>query len=359
MSDLDILSIDANICKNFQDEKEKLVEYKDKLSNIERTLTLENINNRIRNTLERSKQELTEHINDIESDRSHNFYIVESAILLEEYKEILSAPMKVNFIGKQIGNDKEKQRVIFEYLEVAQKYVDIEIERLNRKQKIVCYNCPNKKEFDIVDGNIYICMRCSAQQVILKHISSYKDIDRVNISSKYMYDRKVHFRDCINQYQGKQNSTIHQDIYNSLEDQFERHHLLIDSPDKNVRFSRITKEHISMFLKELNYTKHYENINLIYYNFTGVRPDDISYLEDELLSDFDKLTELYDVLFKHIDRKNFINTQYVLFQLLRRHKHQCSKEDFTILKTIDRKSFHDEVYSVLAVNLGWNMESFF
>ncbi len=35
------------------------------------------------------------------------------------------------------------------------------------------------------------------------------------------------------------------------------------------------------------------------------------------MADFDKLTEQYDLLFKDIERKNFINTQYVLFQLLR------------------------------------------
>ena len=47
-----------------------------------------------------------------------------------------------------------------------------------------------------------------------------------------------------------------------------------------------------MFIKLLGYTKHYENVNLIHYNITGVKPDDISYLQDKLLIDFDKITEL-------------------------------------------------------------------
>ena len=114
-----------------------------------------------------------------------------------------------------------------------------------------------------------------------------------------------------------------------------------------------------MFLKELEYNKHYENINLIHYNLTGVKPDDISYLENKLLDDFDSLTELYDKRFKNIDRKNFINTQYVLYQLLSRHKHPCIKEDFTILKTIDRKSFHDDICKVLFEERGWNHSPFF
>ena len=61
----------------------------------------------------------------------------------------------------------------------------------------------------------------------------------------------------------------------------------------------------------------------------------------------------------NINRKNFINTQYVLYQLLLRHKHSCKKEDFIILKTIDRKYFHDEICKSLFEHLGWNFSPFY
>ena len=67
----------------------------------------------------------------------------------------------------------------------------------------------------------------------------------------------------------------------------------------------------------------------------------------------------YDKKFKHINRKNFINTQYVLYNCLCRHKHQCKKEEFIILKTIDRKFFHDEICKVLFEELGWNHTPYF
>lgn len=361
MSEQDILSIDAAIHNNLKNEIKKLPEYIEKIREIERSLELEKIRPRVRVTLETEKATLVEKVNDIENSITYNFYVMESAVLLDQYRRILEAPMRMSFLGKPLKSNKEKQRVINEYIEIAKKYIEIKLEVPEKNNKIICTNCPNKKDFDIIDGNIYICIYCSAQQVVLKHMSSYKDIDRVNISSRYTYDRKVHFRDCINQYQGKQNSTILQKVYDDLENQFELHHLLQGDKDtpKEIRFKNITKEHIGMFLKELEYTKHYENINLIHYNLTGVKPDDISHLEDVLLDDFDALTELYDKLFKNIDRKNFINTQYVLYQLLSRHKHPCVKEDFTILKTIDRKSFHDDVCKVLFEQLGFNLNPFF
>jgi hypothetical protein len=169
-----------------------------------------------------------------------------------------------------------------------------------------------------------------------------------------MYDRKVHFRDCIKQYQGKQNSTIPTVEFNN-------HHLLLgkDTDSKEYRFKNITKNHILLFLKELGYANHYENVHLIHYNLTNIKPDDISYLEDKLMDDFDNLTDLYDKNFKDINRKNFINTQYVLYQLLQRHKHPCKKEEFIILKTIDRKFFHDEVCKTLFETLGWNHTPFY
>ena len=75
---------------------------------------------------------------------------------------------------------------------------------------------PDHTDFNIIDTNIYICMNCSTQQTVLKNVSSYRDIDRVNIGNKYLYDRKIHFRDSINQYQGKQNSTIPKKVYDDL-----------------------------------------------------------------------------------------------------------------------------------------------
>ena len=370
MSDreIDILDIDSKIRANFKEEEDKLPIYKNKLKEIKNTLEYKNITTRVINTLQKTQKELTKHINDIENQASFNFYITEISFLLEKYKEILNKPIKVTFIGKPIKNNKEKKAIISDYLEIAQKYVDIEIiskenqkEKDDKKDKIICNNCNNKKLFEIVDTNIYICTICSAQQVILKNVSSYRDIDRVNISSKYMYDRKIHFRDTINQYQGKQNSTIEQKVYDDLEKQFDLHHLLIGDKDmdKKHRFKNITKEHILMFLKELEYTKHYENVNLIHYNLTGIKPDDIGYLEDKLMDDFDILVDLYDKIFKHINRKNFINTQYILYQLLMRHKHPCSISDFTILKTIDRITFHDDIFRELCYRLGWNFVSAF
>lgn len=364
MQQVDILSIDTKIKQAFQTEYDKLPEYEEKLLDLTTTSKYSNISARAKKTLENNISTISDNIDEIKSREKLHFYVAETAHLLEKYKKILQTPVKMSFVGKSTCNNKEKNDVISQYVSIAQNYTTISIEIPLKSKKVVCNNCPNKNSFDIVDNSIYICLQCGAQQEILLHTSSYRDVDRINISAKYTYDRKVHFRDCINQYQGKQNSTIDPNVYKKLEDQFQKHHLLVGTSKtpKEKRFKNITKEHIHLFLKELEYTKHYENVNLIHYQMTGNKPDDISHLEDRLLDDFDLLTDLYDKKFKNkpgFDRKNFINTQYVLYQLLIRYRHPCKKEDFTILKTVDRKSFHDDVAKICFEELNWNHNPLF
>ena len=73
-------------------------------------------------------------------------------------------------------------------------------------------------------------------------------------------------------------------------------------------------------------------------------------------------TNLYDIKFrknKKFTRKNFINTQYVLYQLLRKYNFPCKSSDFNILKTVERKTFHDDICRQLFNELKWNFKAIF
>jgi hypothetical protein len=124
---------------------------------------------------------------------------------------------------------------------------------------------------------------------------SYRDMSRTNVLQKYTYEKRSHFKDALNQYQGKQNCKIDRQVFDDLEREFERHRLLVG--DKNTpnetRFANIKRQHIMLFLKELGYDKQYENSNYIYTEMTGVKCPDISHLEDQLMGDFDTLANLY------------------------------------------------------------------
>ena len=225
-----------------------------------------------------------------------------------------------------------------------------------------CSTCGNynqdKFEADDVTRKI-TCLECSCQISTIETGHTHQDYTRVNIIGKFVYNRVLHFQDCIKQFQGKQNCKIPDVVYDDLNRKFKSYRLLIDSDNFHARYSKITPQHILMFLRELKYVKHYENVNVIYYVLTNKRIADISHLENKLIEDFKQLVSLYDSLHSkdkpdELDRKNFMNVQYLLFQLLRRHGYKCKLEDFSILKTIDRKLFHDKICSNLFQKLGWN-----
>ena len=362
MSDIDILQIHQSILDNFKQEEGNITRYERKLEEINVSIDLPNLSHKTLKNLENNKLALESKIQNIKSHVNYNFYIMETTELLEKYTKLLHSPMKINFMGKKKQDDINKDEIISKYCSIAKNYTNETINFYKQQSsKITCLTEGCKKTIDIIDNN-YVCTGCGTMLGIVSNFSSYKDVERVNMSSKYTYDRKIHFRDCINQFQGKQNATIEQNVYDKIMEQFELHGLLLDGKDIHTRCANITKEHIYLFLKETGFSKHYEDIVLMHHILTGIKPDDISALEPKLLDDFDILTNAYDQKYRknqNIDRKNFINTQYVLFQLLRRHKYPCKRKDFNILKTIDRKSFHDDVCKSLFEQLGWNFTALF
>lgn len=310
--------------------------------------------------------------------------------LIDEYTSIVSNPLIESGDNEKVLARKSvltsQLLDLYRQIQKSKGWGDIEIPVVpNDKIYNECKTCGNDNEetFEIDDNNNKICMFCATQKRYLETGVTYKDYGRVNIINRFVYNRVLHFNDCIKQYQGKQNCKIPEEVFLDLDEKFITNRIVViqdksylqpdpNNPEKqlqnpvrpdSVRYSKITRAHILMFLKDLKYTKHYENTNLIYYLLTNKRVDDIAHLETRLLMDFKTLIELYDDIYgkdkEKIHRKNFLNSSYLLYQLLRRHNHQCKLEHFTILKTIDRKKFHDDICQNLFYRLQWKFTPIF
>lgn len=366
---MDIISIDSKILQHFDSEKSNALEYKSKIDYLEMILSDSDLEESLKTKIKNTVEEYQSRLNDIQSDRNLGFYISETHEILEKYKKLLKTPVKVKFFGSQQntdveGNRKEKEALMSSYILIAQKYApeDLIASHLSQQQSqishaLCCDNCGCKKS--ISDNFSYICTECGFERDNNSNTLSYKDINRTNVLQKGAYEERSHFKDALNQYQGKQNCKIDRKIFEDLETEFRKHHLLKKTGDK---FSNIKKDHVMLFLKELGYDKQYENANYIYSEMTGIKCPDITHIEEQLIADFDVLVNLYTKKFKYeknIERKSFINIQCVLFQLLLKNKHPCKKDDFNILKTTDRKTFHDDILRELFEELGWNYTPFF
>lgn len=374
---MDIINIHHKIESFYEKEKLVILEYKQKIKDLQEIIDKADTNIQKIQLMSRQIKRYEKCIKK-NSQYSYEYYIHKVSLLLDRLNKILKTPVQIDFMTNKVKENPLKKQLCDQYLNILHEFPNLKkflpndtvIENNNMDHsddddKTICHVCKNDKNFEIVE-NYYICVECGMQQMSHKTMTSYNDGDRINIYTKYTYDRKNHFKDCINQYQGTQHTKIEDFVYKDLEKEFEKHHLLVgdSSTPKKVRFQNITKKHVLMFLKELKYHKHYENFVLIHYKMTGVPPDDIRHLFDKLLDDFEVITELYDKLNKENKlpmsdsydnpRKNFINTQYVLYALLCRHKHRIDRTSINMLKTKDRIFWHDKVIRILFEHLGWN-----
>jgi hypothetical protein len=364
-SHLDILQIDERIKIQLRSEYNKIEDYKKELRKI---ITLEGkavsqSNEIICMTgimlticedpdITQRKNEILKKITEIENKFAE--YICTTQDLIKEYREIMGMPLKVSFfrgkstVPKQID---KKHDILGKFIEIAKNYVTIQTYKQEKDEKIRC-DCGNKFEFRRTDCSL-VCEFCGKEFETYFIQTTYKDTNRVNMSQKYKYKRKIHFKDTMYQYQGKQNKKIPQIVFDSLEDEFRKHSLLADERDLHKRHKNITKENIYMFLNETGHTSFYEDINYIHRYFTGIACPNISDIENVLMNDFDKIVEVYDSL-PNVDRINFLNGQYILYQLLRKHNKKPKDIDFSILKTRERLIEHDAIYEKIAEKLEFN-----
>lgn len=367
MLNIDIIEIDSIIRKFLTDDINENYNSNNEILDQINVLLNTSVNNMTKYKLLQTKSMLIEKNKNIRNDILF-FYLLDTIHYIEKYKQIISVPIKVNFMGKKnsVTSCKEKEDIIKKYTDISNKYIEtlkipINIKFPEKNSDIIKCNSCGSNDITEKDFDFYVCNNCYSLLYNTYTHTSYKDINRVNMNNRYMYIRRSHFKDCIMQFQGKQSVIIPQIIYDNLEKQLEKHYLLNGNKQvkKEIRYKNVTKKHIIIFLKELGYSKHYENINLIHYNLTGQKPHDISHLEDVLLNDFEILTELYDKRFCDLNRRNFINIHYVLFQLLHRHNYPYNNNDKVTIKTLERKYLYDEICKQLFEELGWNHHPFY
>ena len=378
-TNMDILELNTKIQIFIDNESINIENSKCVLNSVDTLLALEKSNLRpgMIYKLNSLKENLTRSIEEYENLKYFN---IDVAPLIEKYHNLNKQTMTIPFFNTNKKNLKEhsikKEQTQKEFIQKLKEYTNLKsFEYMMKNYAFVPKSspppciCGNKSEF-IRDEDRAVCAICSTEQSLISNTSSFSDVGRVNMASKYTYNRKVHFRDCIIQYQGKQKTHIPEEIYTILEVKLAERKVINDSPSRLKRYEKVTRAMVLDILKELeskDIKKFYDDIVLIHHTLTGQACDNIENLEDSLLDDFDKLTETYDNLYtnkennedgqsKGTKRKNFINAQFVLYQLLRKHGHSCNEMDFLTLKTSERKKYHHTICKELFSILGWNYD---
>ena len=344
--DLSIFHIDSQIQKKLETKFSTVSELQRDLSSL--LWILQNSKNPTDRILASKRVNiLRKAIQNLETSLELTLYFHRTSDIIEEYRQLVNSSGPCSFIGRKPEKDsieERKEELIAQFLCVAKDY--IEIENMGKApEKIKCSSCCSI-EFEFDERNsVYICKVCRTEKRILDDSPSFRDTDRVNMSSRFSYSRRGHFIEAMKKYQGVQNVDPQKigKVVDVLLKQMELHGLTKET---------VTKDQLYMFLSERKLSKHYEDLNLLFHIITGVKCPNISHLEDKLLELFDQQEEKLAQILED-KRDNSLNVNYKLYKLLQRLGHPCCKDEFYILKTKAKEDEHDENLKKCWELLGW------
>jgi hypothetical protein len=274
-------------------------------------------------------------VEDIEGGFELSLYLSRTLELVDAYKSLTDTTQTTSFIKTKvhIDNDKVHRRnsIIVEYIRIAKEYINLE----NYKQKVhkpVCPACHSSDLTPVDSEESFLMCKCGNIVEQLDDAPTFKDSERVNMSSRYTYTCRGHFIEAMNRFEGKQNTDISITIIDILKKEVHFHNLTPDTA---------TKDHIYMFLTEKKLSDYYADINLIYFLITNKNPPDITDCRNELLEMHDQLEDAYQEV-KDDDRLNSLNVNWKLYKLLQLLDYPCKKDDFFCLKTPTKQGEHEQ-----------------
>lgn len=152
------------------------------------------------------------------------------------------------------------------------------------------------------------------------------------------YKREDHFKEVLNQFQGKEGKDLPPDVLERI----------------NVEHQKDTTVPIKTVLRRLKLTKFVENERAIEFALFGKQPPYIPRLvEEKVVRMFKQVNRLYGTICIADCRTSFMNYYYVIYKLLELMGEWDLMKEVPMLKTPLRVRQHDFRWHLLCAELGW------
>lgn len=323
------------INKQFEDMKNHLPDLKKKLDTLNRKLirlqkkpndhSLEIFN------LERNIEELKTKISNIETDNLKVDYEMKTMDKIFDYFDDTS-------------DDRNKAQTYEEYLKI------LDPTCLIKKKNIYSQNCKDcnlKMSLNVPDG-ILICHNCglTTEALIEDNKQSYNDGIIQQDNTYFSYKKITHFRECLEQCQGKERTDIPKTVFEQIENKLKE--------ERITNYNKLSVRKVKEILKELRLNRYYEHAPYILTKLTGKSPVNIS---EELSQRLEKMFKDTQVAFKKCcpdGRKNFPSYSYVIhkfIQLIGDHDHLL--KHFSLLKSPQKLQVMDNIWEDICAILQW------
>lgn len=216
---------------------------------------------------------------------------------------------------------------------------------VNKVDPSKCPTCKIEMTSDVEQGIIF-CDECgfTDEAVIDSKKSSYKDPPPS--VSYYAYQRKNHFVEILQQFQGKENVSIPEEVFVKIRSEIKK--------DRIRNLAVIDYKKMKAYLKKLGFSKYYENIPYILSKITGEpAPQFSSEIEKQLITMFDITQGPWDIVCPP-ERDNFLNYKYTLYkfiELLGLHEY---KKYVNLLTNRERLIEQDKIWKAMCAEVHKN-----
>jgi hypothetical protein len=326
--------------QSFEDEKNKLPEYKEELRVLqEKCKTNHLIKFEIKN--------LENKIDDIINDTLLNEYLLDFFSLINtpenSYEELSQKGKMDTFVNSKVNNS----RIELYNNYIAKFNVDLEPINLNIKNKMVCKCGSSNLSFDHRQST-EVCLDCGTYTELFLTDTEPGFSNTVEKETVFNYERPHHFQECLNQLQAKENTTIPPKIIDDLKSELKKYN--INNP------KMFTRTLIRNYLKKLKYGKYYEHVPTIINLLCGLpapkmTPDleqQLKLMFDEVQIPFEKYRKIYCP-----DRQNFLNYNYTFYKMLQLLNRDEFLGYFDLLKSREKLYEHDQIWKGICKDLRW------
>jgi len=197
-----------------------------------------------------------------------------------------------------------------------------------KNSSFVFYPCSNCGSQKALFSNGQTCGNCAAELCQISHSFNFNDSCRVYRNNKPIYDRKFVFKECFLRFQAKQKIFLPMELLKAVQNYFISKGLAFCTNDSVVVDPSVTCRDVHESLNALQQPEFVDDVILIWHKLTGKIVDDASHLEVMLMDDFEKFLCLFQTIENKEKRKTFVNSHFMLFQLLRRREFKINNPFF-------------------------------
>jgi hypothetical protein len=302
------------------------------------------------------------------------FFIGETTSIMDDFNKFIINKYNLFFNNENFITESNRiEHLLKQYIDISRKYVSDEIDKILKKYNFTFETMKKSiSELSIKNSNsmcsicnINNCMYVSSdgfneckfcghinENIEFKYISEYYHTDNINVNRKTIYKESHHFSEVFDNYHGDLKKQIPQNFLWRVKTEIKNKFIGIDETTLSIYDIKNTLK----CMKIKNENKYYNYIPFIYNYITNKPLINVRHLKEIIMTDFITILNIWerDIKPSQNNRKSFLNSHYVLYQLLYKNKCFDEMKQIIFLKSKDKIAEHNMLYGKICSILKWD-----